>query len=141
MKTLSPIQSARLAELRAQNAAHEAACDLVSPRKRNGWRVTSKEEQAKIAAIAPFTNELRAELETLLFLSSPAQREFVYPSADNRTLTGFMGNALLHVESLGAAFRSNMGDTRRAVRAVGINGSHYVGTIFGTYARLRPAKV
>ena len=136
--TLTSSQSARLTELQAMHSAHESACDRISPR--NGWRVITPEENSQIQAAAPMTNELRAELETLLFLSTPPGREFVYPSADLRRLTGFMGNTLAHVESLGGAFKSNMGDTRRSVRAVGINGTKYVGMIYGTYARLRPAK-
>lgn len=138
MKTLTSEQLSRLNELKAADAAHEAACDKFSPRKRNGSRSITPDEQAQISAVAPFTNELRAELETLLFLSTPAGNEFVYPSSDLRSLTGFMGNVLAHVTSLGCAFKSNMGDTRRTVRATGIDGARYVGTIYGTYCRIRP---
>lgn len=136
MKTLTPEQSTRLAMLQAQNKANRAAwAKYAQP------TYATKEQSAQIDAEAPFSNEQRAELETLLFLSTPAQREFVYPSDDLRTLTGFMGNKLATITYLAPAFRSNFGDTRRAVRATGINGTHYVGTIYGTYCRLRPAKV
>ncbi len=151
MKTLTPAQLTRLAELQTANAANRAAWLEITKGKRNS---ISAEESAALTKVAPFTNELRAELETLLFLSTPAQKEFVYPSETltraNKwafapgfgayKLTGFIGNSLMTVTELGAEFTANMGDKRRSVRAVGINGEAYCGTIFGTYARMRPCK-
>jgi hypothetical protein len=130
----------RLAQLRQDHEAHEAACDAISPRTRNGWRVITPDESARIQAIAPFNNDLRDELETLQFLDQPPERLFCYPSGDLKTLTGFMGNTLARVISLGSPYRSNMGDKRQHVRVLAINGVEYSGTIYGTYARLRMAK-
>lgn len=136
-------KQARRAELRKAYELHEAAQDRISPRKKNGWRVVSVEEQAQIAAVAPWSNELSAELETLDFLADPPVKAFVYPKSDQmgiRLLTGFTGNTLAHVSYLGRKFRSNLGDERQSVRAVGINGIRYNGTIYGTYARLAICK-
>lgn len=149
MKTLTPEQTARLATLQTQHEANRAAwAKYAQP------NYATKEQSAKIDLEAPFSNEQRAELETLLFLSTPAQKEFVYPSEavtrapkyafapgfDSLKLTGWMGNVLMSVETLGAEYRSNFGDMRRAVRAAGINGEFYCGTIYGTYCRMRPSK-
>lgn len=142
MNTITATQQTRRAELRARYEAHESACDSISPRKRNGWRVMTAEESARVATLAPMTNENRAELETLDFLADKPDRVFVYPenATPIRKLTGWTGNPLLTVLSLGAPFRANFGDTRQSVQAMGINGVRYVGTIYGTFARLRKAK-
>lgn len=41
----------------------------------------------------------------------------------------------------GREWRSNMGDTRRAFTMRAVNGRTYRGTIYGTYCRMRAAKV
>lgn len=143
MPTITPEQTARRTELRAHYERYQSAWKKHATFSRDGSSSADLEQQSRINAETPggkFTNELMAELETLEFLMSDPRPEFLYPARDSKSLTGFMGNTLAHVTSLGAAFCSNMGDTRQTFRARGINGANYFGTIFGTYARMRPLK-
>lgn len=143
--TLSSAQSARRYELRAMRDKHAAAWKRHASFYRNGTSSATPEQQARIKADCgfDFTNEHRAELETLDFLADPPERLFCYPSADGKRLTGFMGNTLVAVSvygGLGHEYRSAFGDKRRSVRGTGINGIRYHGTIYGTYARLVACK-
>lgn len=143
--TLCASQQTRLAELRAMQTRHDAAWKRHASFARNGASSANAEQQAKIKADAgfDFTNEMRAELENLEFLTDPPVRLFCYPSNDGKRLTGFMGNALVVVSvygGLGHEYRSAFGDKRRSVRGTGINGLRYHGTIYGTYARLTVCK-
>ena len=140
-KELDPIQMIRRDELAAMSAKHNAAWQKHATHSRSGSSATI-EQQAAIKAECgfAFTNALRAELETLLFLSTPLQKEFVYPSQTSTNLTGFMGNILMQITRTGREFRSVFGDKRQCVRACGINGAEYYGTIYGTYARMTPCK-
>lgn len=57
-------------------------------------------------------------------------------------VTTWMGD-LLAKGSVGPAYRSNMGDTRRSVDCVGVNGIEYYGTFYegaGDYCRLYARK-
>lgn len=57
-------------------------------------------------------------------------------------VTTWMGD-LLAKGSVGPAYRSNMGDTRRPIDCVGINGIEYYGTFYegaGDYCRLYARK-
>jgi hypothetical protein len=137
MNLLTPAQIARKNVLVELNDAYNAAWKNLTKGKRN---YITKEESESLNQIAPFSNELRGELETLLFLSTPAQKEFVYPNMDSNKLTGFMGNVLMGVTYKGPKYRGNMGDIRYNVRARGINGISYYGTVYGTYARMSPNK-
>jgi hypothetical protein len=132
---LMPPAQKRRAELRARHDRNRAAWERIATHGRGGSSAT-KEQQARIEAEGgAFSNEERAELETLDFRAEPPRAVFVYPSDDLKRLTGFMGNTLLSVTYLHPEFRGNFGDTRRNFRAVGINGIRYSGTIYGTYAR------
>lgn len=137
--SLTAEQSARLAQLRAMNDNHNAAWERHASFGRGGWSSADAAQQARIVAACgfDFTNELRAELETLEFLADPPARYFAYPSADCRSVSGFMGNTLARINHLGREFRSCFGDTRQNFRAVGINGRTYAGTIYGTYLRMK----
>ena len=138
---ISAEKQARRSGLRARHDRHQAAWDRIASFSRSGASSATPEQQARIDAEGgKFTNEERAELETLDFLSDPPAKVFCYPSGDGKRLTGFMGNTLLNITHQHPAFRSNMGDIRQPVRAVGINGLRYSGTIFGTYARLSVCK-
>lgn len=141
--TLTREQSSRRSELQSMNDRHVAAWKRHATFYRSSGSSASIEQQAAIRAELgfDFTNELRAELETLNFLAEAPARYFAYPSTDLRNVTGFMGNTLARITSLGSAFRSNMGDERRSFHAVGINGVRYVGTIYSTYLRMRAARL
>lgn len=143
---MNTANESRRAELRARYNAYESA--------RKALPNPNCIPAELAATLPPFSNDERAELETLDFRAGTPRPEFVYPAGpvdrapkwafapgfDSMKLTGFMGNALMSVVQLGAEYRSCFGDTRRSVRATGINGAHYCGTIYGTYARMRPAK-
>lgn len=117
---------------------HQAAWDRIATFSRGGVSSATPEQQTRINEEGgEFGNELRAELETLDFLTDKPEKVFAYPSEDLKRITGFMGNTLAHVFWVGRKFRSNMGDERQAFCAKGINGVNYYGTIYGTYARLR----
>lgn len=153
MKTeaLTESETSRRLELSARNEANKAAWKQFTKHPHTS---ADEAQQAQINAVAPMSNEERAELETLNFRADCPRPEFLYPAEDvqrapkwafapgfdSMKLTGFMGNVLMSVVQLGAEYRSSFGDTRRSVRATGINGAHYFGTIYGTYARMRPAK-
>lgn len=140
MKTLTIEQTTRRAELRARHDRHQSAWQRIASHSRGGSSATPEQQAMIDKEGGPFSNDERAELETLDFMANDAAKVFCYPSEDGRALTGWMGNELLSVTGGGPKFQSNMGDWRESVRALGINGRRYVGTIYGTYARLRLAK-
>lgn len=58
-------------------------------------------------------------------------------------ITTFMSDKLATVTRAGSPYRSNLGDRRQSIRALGINGTVYYGTAYlssGDYVRLRPIK-
>lgn len=134
-------QLTRMTELTAMNDKYRAAWTKYASHSRSGSCATLL-QQSRIDAECGFrmTNELRAELETLVFLSSPAQKEFVYPLASSTSLTGWIGNILMQITWAGREFRSAFCDNRQCIRARGINGAEYYGTVYGTYARMTPRK-
>lgn len=58
-------------------------------------------------------------------------------------LTTWMGDRLLTVTTAGDVWRSNFGDRRQCMRALGINGRVYAGVAYlsaGDYVRLQPVR-
>jgi hypothetical protein len=134
-------QAARLSELRAKQSAHESACDAISPRKKNGWRIMTADESARVSAIAPFSNDERSELERLQFAAELPARYSAY--FGERAVNTWTGDTLLAVTWTGRPFRSNFGDTRTPFRAVhASSGARYYGTSQGNgmLCRIRRAK-
>ncbi len=137
---LTPEQTTRKAELTAFLERWEVAWKKYATFDRKGGSSATAEQLAAIKEEAgDFTNELRSELEILRFLSEPSGPYFGYPSGDEKRITNFMAATLAFVDWLGARYRGGFqGNYRREFRATGINGVRYYGTMYGTYARMRP---
>lgn len=141
---MNPEQLTRLADLRRMAATHNAAWKRHASFDRSGAASADVEQQAAIRAECgfDFTNEQRAELETLEFLADPPAACFAYPKSPANPwqfgdVTGFMGNVLARFYWMGRKYRDNFGSERQSFRALGINGVHYHGTIYGTYLRMK----
>lgn len=117
---------------------------------------------AELAAIQQEVEERNAatsKREVEEFITNPPARYFAYvklgdirymPFYQGRhdreyqtcEVTTWMGDRLAR-GSVGPAYRSNMGDTRRPIDCVGINGVEYYGTFYegaGDYCRLYARK-
>jgi len=130
-----------LASLLAKQSAHNSACDLISPRKPNGWRVMTAEQSAAVDATAPFSNEERSQLELLQFAADLPSSYCAY--FGKGAVNTWTGATLLAVTWTGQPFRSNFGDARTPFRAVHVaSGTRYYGTSQGEgiICRIRKAK-
>jgi hypothetical protein len=92
------------------------------------------------------TNEERSLEEVSQFLANPPSKYFLYVKktqivahSQEASAITWMGDILGH-GTVGSPYRSNFGDTRRAVHIRAINGFCYEGIYFessGDYARVR----
>lgn len=93
---------------------------------------------AEVAHLNPPTNDETAQAELFDWMHEKPSRAFLYPFQD--TLTNWTGIVFARITHSGREYRSNLGDKRRSVRAIGINGVAYAGTIYETYARMKATK-
>lgn len=128
---------AQAADIRARDNALREWMD-----KRNSYR-----QEELPPHINPPTNEERSAVEVFEFMRDRPNRYFVYvrvgtPYLRSATVTTWTGDILGH-GTMGAEYRSNMGDKRRSIRFRAITGDTYAGTYYygaGDYARVRKVK-
>lgn len=94
------------------------------------------------------TNEQRAELELIDWLTDPPARYSAYTKSDRFGITGaeitnFTGRKLARIDWRGSVYFSNFGDRRCNFGCTGTNGITYTGTAYidaGDYVRIRAIK-
>ena len=138
----SPITKYQAASIRARDAALRA---WMKANRTNSYKPEELPEELQPTV----TNEERSQCEIFEFLHDPPESYFCYIVRDKEhsgcwLAVNWPGAPLSEGRAvLGAEYRSNMGDKRRAVWFRGINGKCYAGTFFcgaGDYARVKAVK-
>ena len=119
-----------------------AICDKANAyaeqfRQKNGWIVIPAEAAAH-PDYSACSNEMRSRVERYEIFRDLPQKLVAYLSSDCANVTTWTGDHLGTV-SIGAQYRSNMGDMRYPFRTV-INGTAYSGIGYGgggMHCRLR----
>lgn len=144
-------QDMRRASLRCLASRHNAAWKLHASHGKNGSSATP-EQQAAIAAEVggEFTNEQRAELETLDFLADEPAAVFQYVKLDAQgqpdSVTGWTGQKIGRVSYFSRVYQSpgfGRNSERQNIRVCAINGRTYSGVYYksaGDYCRLKLCK-
>ncbi|MDE2020563.1 MAG: hypothetical protein KGJ13_09530 [Patescibacteria group bacterium] len=132
----SPITKYEAQDIRQRAAA---LCAWLTDHKTNSY----KPEQ--VAHINPPTNSERSDCEIFEFLHNPPDTYFAYVTKKEGRwqAINWPGAPLSEWCHVGAEYCSDMGDKRRAIEFMGINGVRYVGTFYcgaGDYCRVRRAK-
>lgn len=86
-------------------------------------------------------NAETSRLEVEAFKTDTPGPYFAYLSGNR--ITTWTGDLLALVTWKGTPWRNNLGDTRQAFNAEGINGTRYAGVAYvsaGDYVRMRPVK-
>lgn len=130
----SPITKYEAADIRQRdNALH----DWLRANKRNSYHPDELPATLKPTC----TNEERSNVEVFEFLHNPPRDYFAYVSRESGFVITWTGQALSCGRAvIGREYRSNMGDKRRSISFLGINGVEYHGTYYcgaGDYCRVK----
>lgn len=129
--------------LRYKIEAHERARKAYDPegyRRGRGYDARDMKAIEEMSGVAWPTNEERSQVEVYEFFHDPPDRYFVYVDPQFKKVRTWMGDVLGDILWTGSEYRSPMGDRRRNIRVLGINGVMYSGTCYvsaGDYCRIR----